>query len=103
MIRYEVTLQVKNKIEKAFSKWLEPHVKKMLEFDGFSKATIHYEASYTPNYYTIIICYSVDSINNLKYYFNNNSTAMRNEGLNAFPGQFTAMRKIFDGDLEINL
>ena len=103
MIRYEVTLKIEKNIRKSFETWLEPHVQEMLTFDGFIKATIHKEISEDNDISILIVNYKVSSIDNLKYYFNNNADKMRQDGLSKFPKGFTATRRIFDGDIEINL
>ena len=103
MIRYEVTLNVEKDIETRFKKWLEPHVNQMLSFKGFIKASIHEEISENKNEIIVIVNYIVNCIDDLKYYFNINSNKMREDGLLNFPNQFTATRKVFNGNQEINL
>ena len=75
----------------------------MLTFDGFIKATIHKEISEDNDISILIVNYKVSSIDNLKYYFNNNAAKMRQDGVNNFPNGFTATRRIFNNNIEINL
>tara|TARA_B100000029_G_scaffold120323_1_gene113700 strand:+ start:469 stop:780 length:312 start_codon:yes stop_codon:yes gene_type:complete len=103
MIRYEVTLNIEKDIEKPFKEWLENHVKQMLLFKGFTNATIH-EENLDNNIITVIIVnYIIDCKDNLKYYFKVYSNKMREDGLKKFPNQFTASRRVFDNEIEINL
>ena len=103
MIRYEVTLNVKKSIETEFEIWLEKHVKEMLGFKGFIRATIHKESGYNNLLSSITVNYIITNIDYLKSYFKNHSNQMRQDGIDTFPNGFTASRKIYNGKIEINL
>ena len=103
MIRYEVTLNVKKSIETEFEIWLEKHVKEMLGFKGFIRSTIHKEPECNNLFSNITINYIITNIDYLKLYFKNHSNRMRQDGVDTFPNGFTASRKIYNGEIEINL
>ena len=103
MVRYEVTLNVKKNIEPEFESWLEKHVKEMLEFKGFSRASIHKNLAGNKDESIITVNYIIHNINYLKLYFKYNSEKMRQDGINNFPHGFTASRKIYNNEVEVNL
>ena len=103
MVRYEVTLNVKKNIETEFEVWLEKHVKEMLSFKGFVRASIHKDTPRDEIFSIITVNYILNNIDYLKLYFTNNSNKMRQDGVNNFPKGFTASRRIYDNEVEVNL
>jgi len=103
MVRYEVTLNVKKDIESGFEIWLEKHVKEMLTFKGFVRASIHKDLCSNNNISIITVNYILINITYLKLYFNSKSEKMRQDGIDNFPHGFTASRKIYDDEVEVNL
>ena len=94
MVIYEVNLTISTKVYSQFLVWLDSHIKKMLEFDGFIDSTIYKINSNTINQKKICIHYKVDSKENLDKYINNNAYKMKQEGISLFKDSFSANRRI---------
>lgn len=95
MIIYEVNLDVNRKVADDFARWLETHIREMLQFEGFVKAH-WYERDQESDAGTICWTthYQVDSRKLLEDYFENHASDMRADGVNRFGELFTASRRI---------
>ncbi len=95
MIIYEVNLHVQRGIADRYRRWLEGHVRQMLEFEGFMRADIAVdvaaEDSPTVSY---VVWYRVASQEHLDAYLREHAERMRGDGLHHFGNQFTADRRI---------
>lgn len=103
MIIYEVNLKVSSEIYAAYMKWLKPHIKEMLDFEGFNKAVFLKESNYDdPKFEHITVQYYVDHMDDLNYYLEHHSQKMREEGIRKFPEGFSATRRFFEISDEIS-
>lgn len=91
MLIYEVNLDIQPDTYSAFKDWLDSHVKEMLQFPGFISAQI---LSAEPNHLTVH--YQLESRGHLEEYFGKHAARMRQQGIDAFGGQFQATRRILE-------
>jgi hypothetical protein len=102
MVIYEVNFQIAADIFDDYLRWLIIHVKKMLEFPGFIEAKYLKEYSIDEinplqiNFIHLTVQYFIDNKEHLRSYLQNDAPRMREEGLQLFPGKFTATRRIFE-------
>ena len=91
MILYEINLKIDKNSSKHFMEWLPDHVQRVLKAKGFIEASIFQEEKEDVQ---ITVFYKVKSKKDLESYFEGYAKEMRQEGLDKFPNQFTASRKV---------
>ncbi|KGP63495.1 hypothetical protein EP47_05795 [Legionella norrlandica] len=97
MVIYEVSLTIDADVYSQFRLWLSKHVREIIEFPGFIQACIlRQEKSEDPEQEKLTVQYQLNSRNDLEKYFSELAPRMREEGINMFPNQFSAERKIFE-------
>lgn len=97
MVFYEVNIQIKIEIFEDYMMWLKEHVEKMLSFDGFEDAKVYEQVDNDdPLIRNITVFYSVKDHESLQSYFNKHASAMRNDGVQRFSGQFCAKRRVLE-------
>jgi hypothetical protein len=97
MIIYEVNLKIDAAIFEDYMHWLEPHMKAILKLPGFIKAVILEEQNIeTTDACYVSIQYYVNNMDGLNSYLSDHAKTMREDGLNKFPNQFSATRRIFN-------
>jgi hypothetical protein len=104
-VEYEVNLRVKKQVEGPFLEWLRAHMRDMVEttrcfvsarlysqevLEGDSEATSDEAADYV-RYVAVYGCADRAA---LQHYFDHHAPAMRADGLQRFPNQFSATRRI---------
>ena len=94
MIVYEVNLQVDNGIFEPFVTWLKAHIREMGDFDGFGEGTIETAEEGNPGCTLLVVRYPVRDREALENYFHIGAPKMREDGLQRFPNQFSATRRI---------
>ena len=97
MVVYEVNLKVKAEAADSFMKWLPGHMERVLKARGFVQASLFQEEREEKSEkeeVRLTVIYKVKTKKDLEFYFNGYASEMRKEGLNQFPGQFTASRKV---------
>jgi len=95
MICYEVNLSIDVDIADAYEKWLVPHMKEMLLFNGFHEATLYEnKADHNASKQYLTASYLIESENHLNSYLNNHAQTMREEGVTKFGNKFSANRRI---------
>jgi len=94
MVIYEVNLTISTKVYSKFIIWLDSHIKKMLQFDGFIDSTYYKIDSNNINQKLICIHYKVDSKEHLDKYLSNNAYKMKQDGIDLFNDSFKATRRI---------
>lgn len=100
MILYEVNLKIDQDVYAKFLPWLEEHVTEMLTFKGFIEAKFLKlnDSGKDDGTTHLTVVYTLESMSDLQHYLDNNSQHMREDGLNKFPGKFTATRRVFSID-----
>ena len=92
MIIYEVNIKLNANIVNEFDEWLDKHINKMLQFEGFTSAkklnSIQNEKFY------ITVQYNIISQEDLDRYLRNYANNMQNEIKKIFEGQFNLQRRI---------
>lgn len=96
MVIYEVNLTVQANIIETFLTWLTNHIKDMLRLDGFASAQCCMEHRDEQGSIYLTVRYTIETMTHLEHYFEHHAHQMREEGLQRFPNQFTATRRIFD-------
>ena len=91
MVLYEINLTIDNNSPELFMEWLPGHVQRVLKAKGFIDASIFQEEK---EGLQITVFYKVKSREDLESYFNGYAKEMRQEGLDKFPNQFKASRKV---------
>lgn len=98
MIIYEVNLDVKNETADAFKAWLPKHIEQMLQHDGFTHANYYHRLGAEENgdnaHHFFTVQYHLKNREALQHYFDHHAEAMRADGLQRFPDQFSAHRRI---------
>jgi hypothetical protein len=110
MIIYEVSLVTKKQIKDSFQEWLAKHIRDMLGFEGFARATVFRpEQKYTadllkaePDEDCWIIHYEIDSLRDLENYFRDHAPQMRKDGPARYPGQMRSERRVLTPEAVIN-
>jgi len=96
MIIYEVNLLINQAIAHEFMPWLETHVKEMMTFQGFVQAQfLKQTTDLIDAKLQLTIQYSLESMQALDDYLANHAPKMRADGLEKFPDQFSATRRVF--------
>ncbi|MFO3103581.1 DUF4286 family protein [Legionella pneumophila serogroup 1] len=99
MVVYEVNLSIDNDIYNEYKSWLDEHIQEMLKFPGFINATVMHQAldgdsSDTQKHLTVQ--YQIESVEDLKNYFEEHAPKMRGDGVNRFKGRFSVTRRTFE-------
>ena len=95
MIIYEVNLEVNTNRYHEFYSWLTKHINEMMTFKGFLGHIISSEKKTTSDVYEYLtVSYYLDTKDSLDDYINNNSQAMRDDGINKFGDSFSATRRV---------
>ena len=96
MFLYEVNLTVDISIAGDYAAWLAPHIQQILSFEGFLSARWFEEDSDDPAVKRWVVHYYVKDRASLDNYFANHAAGMRRDGLERFPGKFTASRRVME-------
>lgn len=91
MLIYEVNLSVKSEVYVPFVQWLQEHIADMLELGVFTKAQLFKDSD---NPLSLTVHYWCQSKEELDFYFEQYANKMRQDGLEKFPQQFTATRRV---------
>ena len=94
MYIYNVTINIDESVHDAWFKWMkEQHIPDMLSTGKFSKAKMsQLMVKEEMGGITYTIQYTTDSIETLQEYYNENATALQDEGLRLFKNKFVAFR-----------
>ncbi len=101
MVIYEVNLHVEKSIADDYAVWLKGHIAQMLRFKGFISARWLDNETDDATACDWVVHYIVEDRASLDEYFATHAEAMRREGLERFPGMFSATRRILDLKLEM--
>ena len=96
MIIYEVNIQVDKRIYNDYILWLNPHIEKMLTFNGFIKVKKFINKNSTNDIKNVIIHYYISSKDDLNYYLSNNAHEMRTEMLDEFTDKVNINRRVLE-------
>ncbi len=94
MTIYEVNLTVDAEVADDYAAWLGPHIKEILEIDGFLSAEWFDVESDDAARVRWCVQYRVASRTALETYFIEHAERMRGDGLKRFAGRFSAERRI---------
>jgi len=94
MIIYEVNLSIEHVLESAFIPWLKEHIEEMLNFKGFTSASLLKDMENNTRSVNWVVQYKVESRVDLDNYFANHAERMQQEGLDRFCDGFSATRRI---------
>jgi antibiotic biosynthesis monooxygenase (ABM) superfamily enzyme len=96
VIVYEVNLDVDAAVFSAYRAWLDEHVREMLTVPGFIAAEILECRDPAPpaGRRSLCVVYRLASDADLQRYLREDAPRLRAEGLQRFPGRFTATRRI---------
>lgn len=94
MYIYNVTINIDESVHDEWFKWMkEKHIPDMLSTGKFSKAKMsQLMVKEEMGGITYTVQYTTDSIETLQEYYNENATALRNEGLRLFKDKFVVFR-----------
>lgn len=96
MVVYEVNLDVDAEIAEPFASWLEKHVREMLTIDGFIGAEWLARDPDRPDRARVAwtVWYRLTGRQALESYLARHADRMRADGLERFPGRFSASRRV---------
>ncbi len=94
MTIYEVNLTVDAEIADDYAAWLGPHIKEILEIDGFLSAEWFEVESDDATRVRWCVQYRLANRTALEAYFIEHAERMRVDGQTRFAGRFTAERRI---------
>lgn len=99
MVKYEVNLVIQKEIFDNYYTWLVDHIKEMLKFHGFKKASISKEISkenLKDNYINLTVLYNIETKQDLDNYLEQYAPHMRADGIKKFGNKFSAHRRVFE-------
>ena len=97
MVLYEVNLVVQKHLDGDYRPWLHAHIKEMLKFRGFERASLWLETdSEQDDASRYTVHYEISSKADLETYFTEHAERMRGDGLNKFPDGVRAERRVFE-------
>jgi hypothetical protein len=97
MLKYEVNLEINATIVDDYLAWLKPHIKAMLQLDGFIKAELLVaRENDTKESKKFTVAYYLKDYKSYEDYIRLQAQAMRDEGLTRFNGLFTAHRRVLE-------
>ncbi|TAL59737.1 MAG: DUF4286 family protein [Legionella sp.] len=97
MILYEVNLKINHDLYAEYLMWLSEHVKEILQFPGFIKASIfHEEREEQDQFEGVTVHYYVQSREQLEDYFREHAARMRAETLKRFNSNFSVTRRVLN-------
>ncbi|KTD18840.1 Uncharacterised protein [Legionella lansingensis] len=97
MLIYEVNLEVNRPIFEDYIRWLQPHIKELLTFDGFLKADLLFDTNdEQADVRKITIAYYLKDYQSYYNYINGPAVTMREQGSQRFKGQFVAHRRLLE-------
>lgn len=103
MIIYEVNITIDKNIFGDFYPWLISHVKEMLQFDGFEKATIGLiDAKHDQQMRLLRVDYWIKSLAELEEYLEKDAPNMRAEGVERFGKFMTITRRVLPEHITIH-
>ncbi|VEB37915.1 Uncharacterised protein [Legionella sainthelensi] len=97
MVIYEVNLAIDKDVFAKFQVWLKEHVKEMLQLPGFIQARIlKPEAEEIVGKKELTVQYQLENRDSLTVYFTEFAEKMREKGIRLFQDKFSAERRIFE-------
>lgn len=101
MLIYEVNLSVDKETAPAFAEWLKPHIKEVVRVGRFESAEWFErdpgdEGLQDKTRILWTIHYRVKDRSTLDNYLERHAPRLREDGLQKFPGKFTATRRILE-------
>jgi antibiotic biosynthesis monooxygenase (ABM) superfamily enzyme len=95
-IVYEVNLEVDAAIEAEYRAWLERHVAEILALPGFLGADVEQRLDPAPPAGRFALCvrYRLCDQAALDHYLQVHAPSLRQQGLERFPGRFSAFRRV---------
>ena len=94
MLIYEVNLEVNSDTEKEFKSWLDHHIVELLRTPGFKEAKWYALEQDKPGKVLYSVHYYVTDEAALDSYLKNHAPRFRADGLERFPGKYTAHRRV---------
>lgn len=96
MVIYEVNLSVQPDAAEGYGVWLPEHIRQMLSLEGFLGAQWSERVDEPGDVRQWTIHYYVRNMESLDRYFAEHAAEMRRDGLERFPGKFTATRRVLN-------
>lgn len=93
-VNYQVSLTINPARIDEFDTWLKAHVREMLAFPGFQRATIYHGPDDTDGNEIRVVDYEVRSRRELESYLHTHAAHMRQEGVKRFGKDMAASRDI---------
>ena len=94
MIIYEVNLKIQSNILPEYRLWLDSHIEKMMQFEGFYDCKIYTVHSNKDNHQLLSIHYYIENMKFLNLYLNKKSQQIRLEGIDKFSNSVSIERRI---------
>jgi len=92
-ILYEVVATLAPDIREDYMRWLEPHIKQMLSFDGFLSGEAFVNSE---NPCEVTSLYRLRDMDAMKAYLDGPAAAMRADGAKRFGDKLSAQRRILN-------
>lgn len=92
-IVYEVNLELEPEIEEAYCKFLDAHIKEILELNGFIGADLYKDDS-SANPVKLVVKYRLKTSEDMENYISNHAHVMRAQAIKLFGAKFKAQRRI---------
>ncbi len=102
MLIYEVNIQADPEIANDYEQWLLPHIREILEIDGFIRADLtevlpdDHDAPPGKKYWSVSVYYYIEDKASLERYYENHAPRLRREGIQKFGNRFTASRRVLE-------
>jgi hypothetical protein len=93
-VNYQVSLAINPARIDAFDAWLKEHVREMLAFPGFQRATIYHGPDDTDGNAIRVVAYEVRTRRELESYLHTHAAHMRQDGVKRFGKDMAASRDI---------
>lgn len=99
---YEVTLEVDPAVVVAFDTWLEGHLRRVLEREGFESGHVYKsDEPVADGWQRRVVQYRVRSAADLERYLEHDAPALRAEGLEKWGDRFRAARRVLSPSSEL--
>jgi hypothetical protein len=101
MLIYEVNLTIAADIYAAFTAWLGPHIRTILQFPGFQDAKVFAVETQDSTQHKLCVHYQVTEYAFLQTYLTQQAATMRQDAIDHFGDKFRADRRILLLDKKI--